>query len=77
VFTPDALKHTVAGELVHDERGLHVAGLLVGVRHKATHKVGVAAVQGLHQFHQGNKVDAGHSLAATLLLLLLLLALRG
>ena len=49
VYTPDALKHTVAGELVHDERGLHVAGLLVGVRHKATHKVGVAAVQGLNR----------------------------
>ena len=47
MYTPDAFKHTVAGELVHDERGLHVAGLLVGVRHKATHKVGVAAVQGL------------------------------
>ena len=47
VYTPDALEHTVAGKLVHDERGLHVAGLLVGVRHKATHKVGVAAVQGL------------------------------
>ena len=47
MYTPDALKHTVAGELVHDERGLHVARLLVGVRHKATHKVGVAAVQGL------------------------------
>ena len=31
----------------------------------------------LHQLHQGNKVDAGHGLAATLLLLLLLLALRG
>ena len=48
MYTPDALKHTVAGELVHDERGLHVAGLLVGVGHKATHKVGVAAVQGLN-----------------------------
>ena len=49
MYTPDALKHTVAGKLVHDERGLHVAGLLVGVRHKATHKVGVAAVQGLNR----------------------------
>ena len=45
MYTPDALKHTVAGELVHDERGLHVAGLLVGVRHKATHKVGLAVVE--------------------------------
>ena len=29
----------------------------------------------LHQFHEGNKVDGGHSLAASLLLLLLLLTL--
>ena len=41
---PDALQHTVAGQLVHDERGLHLAGLLVGVGHQATHKVGLAAV---------------------------------
>ena len=33
--------------LVHDQGRLHLAGLLVGVGHKATHKVGVAAVQGL------------------------------
>ena len=41
---PDALQHTVAGELVHDERGLNLAGLLVGVGHKATHKVRLTAV---------------------------------
>ena len=29
----------------------------------------------LHQFHEGNQVDRGHSLAATLLLLLLVLTL--
>ena len=43
---PDALKHTVASELVHDERGLHLAGLLVGVWHQATHKVWLAVMQG-------------------------------
>ena len=47
---PDAFKHTVASQLVHDEGGLHLAGLLVGVWHKATHKVGLAVVQGgLHK----------------------------
>ena len=41
---PDSLKHTVASQLVHDQRTLHLAGLLVGVGHQATHKVGLAAV---------------------------------
>merc|ERR1711971_1309600 len=67
---PDSLEHTVASQLVHDEWGLHLAGLLVGVGHKATHKVGLAGVEGGHQFNQGNQVDGGDSLAATLLLLL-------
>merc|ERR1719397_1444227 len=50
--------------------GLHLAGLLVGVGHKATHKVGLAGVEGGHQLNQRNQVDRGDSLAATLLLLL-------
>ena len=69
---PDALEHTVASQLVHDERGLHLARLLVGVGHKATHEVGLARVEGGHQLNQGNQVDRGDSLAATLLLLLAL-----
>merc|ERR1719187_1773812 len=69
---PDALEHTVASQLVHDEGGLNLAGLLVGVGHKATHEVGLARVEGGHQLHQGDKVDGRHSLAATLLLLLAL-----
>merc|ERR1719367_1170702 len=69
---PDALEHTVASQLVHDEWGLHLAGLLVGVGHKATHEVGLARVEGDHQLNQGDKVDGRHSLAATLLLLLAL-----
>ena len=32
---PDAFEHAVASELVHDERGLHPAGLLVRVGHDA------------------------------------------
>merc|ERR550519_2642604 len=69
---PDSLEHTVASQLVHDQRGLDLAGLLVGVGHKATHKVGLAGVEGGHQLNQGDKVDGRHSLAATLLLLLAL-----
>ena len=45
----------------------------MGVRHKATHKVGLARVEGGHQLNQGDEVDGGDSLAATLLLLLALL----
>ena len=41
---PDSLEHTVASQLVHDQRGLDLAGLLVGVGHKATHKVGLTVV---------------------------------
>ena len=41
---PDSLEHTVASELVHDEWGLDLAGLLVGVGHQAADKVGLAVV---------------------------------
>ncbi len=44
----DTLKHTITGELVHNQRWLHVARLLVRVRDQATHKVRLAAVQGDH-----------------------------
>merc|ERR1719347_1978108 len=70
---PDSLEHTVASQLVHDEWGLHLSRLLVGVGHKATHKVRLAVVEGGHQLTQGDQVDRGDSLAATLLLLLALL----
>ena len=36
---PDAFEHAVASELVHDERGLHPAGLLVRVGHDAPDEV--------------------------------------
>ena len=73
---PDAFEHTVASQLVHDEWGLHLTGLLVGVGHKATDKVGLAGVERGHQLHKGDEVDGGHSLA-TALLLLLAIILRG
>ena len=57
--------------------GFHFSRLLVGVWHEATHKVGLAVVQGGHQLAQGDEVDRGDSLAATLLLLLSFLLGRG
>ena len=70
---PDAFKHSVAGELMHDEWGLHISRLLMGVWHKATDKVRLAGVEGGHQLDKGNEVDGGDGLAAALLLLLALL----
>merc|ERR1719192_591458 len=72
---PDALQHTVTGQLVHDQRRLHVSGLLVGVGHKATDKVRSTVVQSVHQLSQRDEVDRGHSLATASLLLLLTLLL--
>merc|ERR1719225_288080 len=46
---PDALQHTVTGQLVHDQRRLNLPRLLVGVGHKAANKVGSAVVEGGHQ----------------------------
>ena len=42
---PDSLEHTVAGQLVHDQWGLNIAGLLMGVGHQATDKVRLARVK--------------------------------
>ena len=70
---PDAFKHSVAGELMHDQWGLHISRLLMGVWHKAADKVGLAGVEGGHQLDKGNEVDGGDGLAASLLLLLCLL----
>merc|ERR1719150_587140 len=74
---PDALQHTVTGQLVHDKRRLNLSGLFVGVGHKATDEVGSAVVEGGHQLHQGHQVDRGHSLATASLLLLPSLLLGG
>ena len=70
---PDAFKHSVASELMHDQWRLHISRLLMGVRHKATDKVRLAGVECGHQLDKRNKVDGGDGLAASLLLLLLLL----
>merc|ERR1719150_824487 len=74
---PDALQHTVTGQLVHDQRRLNLSGLLVGVGHKATDKVGSAVVEGGHQLSQRDEVDRGHGLATASLLLLLAIILGG
>ena len=74
---PDALQHTVTGQLVHDQRRLHLPGLLVGVGHDAAHEVRLAAVERGHEVGQGGEVHAGHRLAAPALLLLLPLRLLG
>ena len=67
---PDSLEHTVAGELVHDEGGLHLAGLLVGVGDETADEVRFAVVESLHQRDQGDKVDGGNGFSSGLLLLL-------
>merc|ERR1719400_144954 len=73
----DTLQHTVTGQLVHDQWGLNISGLLVGVGHQATDEVGLARVEGGHQLIERHQVDGGHSLAAASLLLLLALILGG
>ena len=67
---PDALQHPVAGQLVHDERGLHLARLLVGVWNEAAYEMRLAVVEGLHQGNQGDKVDGRDGFTTRLLLLL-------
>ena len=67
---PDAFEHAVASELVHDERGLHLAGLLVGVGDETADEVRFAVVESLHQRDQGDKVDRGDGFSSRLLLLL-------
>ena len=72
---PDALQHTVAGELVHDEWRLHPARLLVVVGDDAADKVGLGAVERGHQSGQVCQEDPGHRLPASTFLLLSFLLL--
>ena len=44
----------------------------MGVRHQATDKVGLAAVEGHHELGEGDQIDGGDGLASALLLLLAL-----
>merc|ERR1712242_70051 len=74
----DTGQHTVALVLVHDEAGLHTSGDLVGVGHHATDEVGVGLVEGGHQVIKLALEEGGHSLAASLLLPVLILgSLQG
>merc|ERR1712045_101597 len=66
-------QHTVALVLVHDEAGLHTSGDLVGVGHHATDEVGVGLVESGHQVIKLALEEGGHSLAASLLLPVLIL----
>merc|ERR1719412_306673 len=66
-------QHTVALVLVHDQAGLHTSGDLVGVGHHATDEVGVGLVEGGHQVIKLTLEEGGHSLAASLLLPVLVL----
>merc|ERR1719412_3519806 len=69
----DTGQHTVALVLVHDEAGLHTSGDLVGVGHHATDEVGGGLVEGGHQVIKLALEEGGHSLAASLLLPVLVL----
>merc|ERR1719210_3264236 len=66
-------QHTVALVLVHDEARLHASGLLVSVGHHTTDEVGVGLVEGGHQVIKLTLEVRGHSLAASLLLPVLIL----
>ena len=58
---------------MHDEVRLHPSGLLVGVGHHATDEVGLGLVEGGHQVVKLALKVRGHSLAASLLLPVLIL----
>merc|ERR1719330_1561767 len=66
-------QHTVALILVHDQGGLHTSGLLVGVGHNTTDEVGLSLVEGGHEVIKLTLEERGHSLAASLLLPVLVL----
>merc|ERR1712079_194806 len=69
----DTGQHTVALVLVHNEAGLDTSGDLVGVGHHTTDEVRVGLVEGGHQVIKLALEEGGHSLAASLLLPVLIL----
>merc|ERR1711963_733535 len=74
----DTGQHTVTLVLVHDQVGLHTSGLLVSVGHNATDEVRLGLVEGGHQVVQLTLEVGGDSLAAALLLPVLILgSLKG
>jgi hypothetical protein len=68
---PDALKHTITGELMHNELRLNSARLFVSIGHNATDEVGLSVMQSVHKFSQLDQVDRCDSFGAATLLLLL------
>merc|ERR1719471_2277110 len=74
----DTGQHTVALVLVHHQAGLYSLGLLVSVGHHATDEVRLGLVEGGHQVVQLTLEVGGDSLAAALLLPVLILgSLQG
>merc|ERR1712226_1342433 len=74
----DTSKDTIALVLVHDQARLHTTGLLVGVGHHTTDKVGVSLVEDTHEVVQLALEVGRHSLATLALLALLVLgSLQG
>ena len=57
---PDSLEDTVAPQLVQDEPGVDLAGLLVVVGDDAPHEVGVGVPQGEHELAELLLVQLGH-----------------
>ena len=73
---PDALQHSVAGELVHYQGRVQQQGGLVVVGHNASDEVGISGVEGSEQGVQLGPEGRGHrfkDLGACILSLLLLL----
>lgn len=64
---PDALKDTVAGQLMQNKSGIDLSGHLVVVGHDAADEVRLRGVQGCHQGVQLLLVEAGHSFATATL----------
>ena len=64
---PDALKDTVAGQLMQHEPGIDLSGHLVVVGHDAADEVRLGGVQGRHQRVQLLLVEAGHRFATAAL----------
>ena len=73
---PDALQHSIAGELVHYQGRVEQQGGFVVVGHNASDEVGIGGVEGSEQGVQLGPEGRGHGLedlGACILSLLLLL----
>ena len=73
---PDALQHSIAGELVHYQGRVQQQGGLVVVGHNASDEVGISRVEGGEQGVELGPEGRGHGfegLGSSILSLLLLL----